>query len=222
MSQSVMILFISIGLLLTFLFVIIPAFFNFVTNVLNSGSPFQETDEIPPQIPIISAPVSATSSAQLKLSGFGEPESEVIVVLNGSKLDEVIVSEEGEFSLELSLEDGENTIAAYSRDAAENESSLSREYTTVFDNSPPKLEDISPEDGSLIETRENQSIQITGLTDEESGVRIYINERLVFPKPDGTFSYTYRLEEGENPIKIVARDQAGNENTAEVTYTFEF
>lgn len=221
LSQSIIMIGVAVVLFLTFIFVIIPNFFNFVSNFLDSSTPFQEVDDIAPQIPIISAPVSATNSAQLSISGYGEPESEVILVQNGMKKDAIKIAEDGSFSFDLQLEEGENKISAYSVDAAENESAVTKEYITVLDTNAPSIEISDPADGSSFETRSNQSITITGKTDDnDAGVKVYINGRLVFPKSDGTFSYTYRLEEGENKLEVLAQDKAGNSNKIEVTYSF--
>lgn len=221
MSQSIMMIGVAIVLFFTFIFVIIPNFFNFITNFLDSSTPFQETDETAPQIPIVSAPINATNSAELKITGYGEPESFVIFVINGEKQEKVTISEEGSFEVPIILEDGENKISAYSIDEAKNESSTTKDYITLFDNKAPSIEIIEPADGSKFETRANQSISINGKTDEdEVGTKIYINDRVVFPKADGSFSYTYRLNEGENKLEIRAQDKAGNSNKLEVTYNF--
>lgn len=220
LSQSFMMIGIAVILLFAFIFVIIPNFFNFVTNFLNTATPFQEVDDIPPQIPIVSAPVNATNSAQLSISGFGEPDAEVIFTLNGTKEDAVVIQADGSFKVELQLEEGENRIAAYSIDKAKNESSVTREYSTLLDTTAPKIELTEPADGTKFETRANQSITLTGMTDEDTSTRVYVNDKLVFPKADGSFSYTYRLEEGENKLTIGAQDKAGNSNQIEVTYNF--
>jgi bacillopeptidase F len=221
MSQSIMMIGIAVVLFFTFIFVIIPNFFNFISNFLDSSNPFQEADVVAPQIPIISAPVSATSSAQLKISGFGEPKSSIIFVLNGAKEDKITVGEDGAFETDLTLDEGENKISAYSTDEAENESAVTKEYVVVFDAKPPSIEVIEPADGTKFETRANQTITIKGKTDDnDPGIKIYVAGRLVFPKDDGTFSYSYSLKEGENKIEIIAQDKAGNTNKTEVTYTF--
>ena len=222
LSQSVIMIIVAILLLLAFLFVILPSFIGFVTNVLNSSSPFQETDEIPPQIPIISAPVSATNSAELSISGFGEPESDVIIILNGSKEDEIQIADDGTFSVPLTLSEGNNSVSAYSRDAAENESPVTREYTTKLDTQDPELTITEPEDGTEIQGRGNQMLTIQGTTDKDTTVRVYVNDRIVFPKADGTWKYDFRLSEGENKLNIRAVDAAGNETDTEVTYKFSF
>jgi len=223
MSQSIMMIAVAFVLFFTFIFVIIPNFFNFITNFLDSSTPFQEVDDIAPQIPIISAPINATNSAQINISGFGEPESSVIFVINGSKQDKITINEDGSFEVPITLESGENKISAYSVDEAENESSTTKDYITIFDNKPPSIEIIDPEDGASFETRSKQSITIQGKTDEnEIGTKVYINDRVVFPKEDGSFSYTYRLDEGENLLEVKAQDKAGNTNKIEVMYKFSF
>jgi len=220
LSQSFMMIGVALILLLAFIFIIIPNFFNFVTNFLNTSTPFQEVDDIPPQIPIISAPVNATNSAQLSISGFGEPEAEVIFILNGTKDDAVVIQADGSFEVGLEIEEGENRISAYSIDKAKNESSITRDYTTILDTVAPQIQLIEPEDGAEFETRANQSITLRGMTDEDTSTRVYVNDKLVFPKADGSFSYTYRLDEGENKLIIRAQDKAGNANEIEVIYNF--
>lgn len=221
MSQSIMMIIVAIALFLTFIFVIIPNFFNFITNFLDSSTPFQEVDDIAPQIPIISAPANATNSGQIKISGYGEPEASVIFVINGSKQDKITILEDGSFEAPINLEEGENKISAYSVDAAENESSQTKDYITFFDTKAPNIEITEPEDGASFETRNNQSITIKGKTGEdELGTKIYINDRVVFPKEDGSFSYTLRLNEGENLVEVRAQDKAGNSNKLELKYNF--
>lgn len=219
--QSVLMIIVALVLFLTFIFVIIPGFFNVVTNFLDSSSPFQEVDDIAPQIPIISAPVVATNNAQLTISGYGEPESFVIFILNGAKQDRVQINNEGAFEVSITLVDGENKISAYSTDQVENESSVTREYIVLLDTKPPSIEVTDPKDGSSFETSSNQSIIIKGTVGEnEEGTKVFINERTVYPENDGTFSYTYNLKEGENKLEVTAIDKAGNSNKTEVTYSF--
>ena len=220
-AQSIIMIAVAIILFFAFIFVIIPGFFNLFTNFLDSSSPFQETDTIPPQIPIVSAPISATNSAQLKVTGFGEPESFVIFVLNGSKQEKVKIATDGSFEVPITLTEGENVLRAYGVDDAQNESATTKDYVTLFDTTAPILEITEPTDGTKFESRANESVTIQGKTDDgETGTRIYINDRVVFPKDDGTFSYTYRLSEGENKLQIKALDRAGNSSELEITYFF--
>ena len=207
-NQAIIMVVVSIVILLTFIFVIIPGFFKITENFFDSSTPFQQVDEIAPQVPIVSAPMVATSSANIKITGFGEPESELILILNGRKSDSIEIESDGSFEIGLVLEEGDNTISAYSIDKAGNESSVTREYKTLLDSKAPELEIIEPSDGSLFESRANQSITLKGKTDADA--KIYVNKRVVFPNSDGEFEYTLRLEEGENKVEVLAEDKAKN------------
>lgn len=220
-SQSVLFILAAFIILLAFIFVIIPGFFGLISKFLDSSSPFQEVDEIAPQIPILSAPVSATNSAQIKISGYGEPESDVIFILNGVKMSAEKIKDDGSFEVPITLDEGENKITAYSIDAAKNESVLTREYISILDTKAPQIEALEPADKSSFESRANQSVTIIGEINEDTDAKVYINGRVVFPKADGKFSYVFRLEEGDNKIEIIAQDKAGNESKQELLYTFK-
>lgn len=220
-TQSVVYIVAALLILLIFIFVVIPGFFGLITKFLDSSNPFQEVDKIAPQIPILSAPISATNSAQIKISGYGEPESEVIFVLNGVKMTAEKIKDDGSFEVPITLDEGENKITAYSVDAAKNESVLTKEYISILDTKAPQIESLEPKDKSSFESRANQSVTITGEINEDTEAKIYINGRVVFPKADGKFSYIFRLNEGENKIEVIAQDKAGNESKQELLYTFK-
>lgn len=207
---------VAVIIVMTFIFVIVPGFLAIVDRLLGTN-PFQEEDSFPPQVPIIAPPVSATNSASLKLTGYGEAESEVTLVLNGFKSGSVVISEDGTFELNLNLEEGENTIELYSTDAAGNESNTTKTYVTTLDTENPELVIEQPEDGATLVGTTNQNYEIKGTT--QPGSKVYINERLVLPNSDGEFSHRFRLAEGENKLEIRSVDQAGNETQQEITVT---
>lgn len=217
--QTVILLLVAFVVLLAFIFIVIPGFFKITGDFFDSSTPFQQVDNIAPQVPIISAPPTATSSANLKITGFGEPESDLILVVNGKKDDSIKISDDGSFEIGLILDEGENLISAYSVDEAKNESSITREYKTLLDTEAPKLEIIEPADGSSFESRSKQSINLIGKTD--SGAKIYINKRVVFPNDDGEFEHTILLVEGDNKIEVQAEDKAKNSTKLELTYHFK-
>jgi hypothetical protein len=220
LTQSILMILGAIITLLIFISVILPGFFGLIARIFDSPIGFIETDRLPPQAPIISAPVSATNSASLVVYGFAEPEGEVVFVLNNKNQDPTPTDDEGAFSYELILTEGPNRITAFSIDEDGNESVKTREYLTILDTQPPEIEIIEPENGSVFESRTNQSVTIKGTTDEGGDVRLYINGRVVFPNDNGEFSHTLMLEEGENKIEIRAEDKAGNESVLELTYHF--
>lgn len=216
--QTLALLGLAVSVLLLFVFVIVPIFINGFNSFLDNSNPFEPKDTIPPQVPILSAPVDATHSAQIAVSGFGEPESKVIFVVNGEKHDERTIAEDGTFEVWVDLIEGENTIAAYSVDAAGNESELSKTFTTLHDITPPLLDVSSIEDGLVVETRKNQNFTVSGVTDPDA--KVFINGRIVFPNSQGEFKQMVLLVEGENILAIEAVDLAGNKTATEKKVTY--
>lgn len=220
LAQTFMYIGIAIVVLVMFIFLILPGFFSLITKLFDSSTPFAPEDKIPPQVPIISAPVPATNSASLKITGFGEPKSDLIFVLNNRNMSPEKIKEDGSFEKEITLELGENVLRAYSIDEAKNESSVTKDYKISYDNAPPELANIEPANDSSFETKNNQNITIKGEVKDETEVKIYINKRLVLPK-EGKFSYDLRLNEGENKIEIEAIDKALNTTKQELIYKFK-
>lgn len=209
----------AIGVIVIFIYVILPSFIKILNVILGDSSSVEITDDIPPQAPVISAPLEATSSARIKINGFSEPNSQVVFVLNGQKSDQFSVEDDGSFENELNLDQGENSLTLYAIDEAGNESNATKNYIIVFDNQPPLLEISSPNDGETIVGKNNQNLVVSGKTEPDA--KVYIDEKVTFPNTEGNFSYTFRLEEGENLITVEAIDKGGNVARSELSINFD-
>ena len=201
------------------LFFILPRSINFLFKFIDSGQ-VEEDSSPPPQVPVIKAPDDATKEKLLTVTGFGEAGSEVVLVLNGEEVSRLDIGDDGGFSFEIELMDGENKIAAFSINDQDKESALSREYAVTLDTETPTIVIDSPKDGAVIELRENQLTTIQGVTEPQA--KVYVNDRLTMAKSDGKFSIQYQLQEGENKIRIRAIDKAGNELMKEIIVQFRF
>lgn len=213
-------IFLAIVILLFFIFVLLPGGVRLFFSILDSNTGLDTSDTIPPQVPILSSPVDATYSATIRLEGFAEPKSKVVVVLDGEKHSEVTVKDDGSFDYDLDLAEGENTFTLYSTDEAENESALTSDYMVLYDNESPIVDIESPENGAVIEAKKNQNLTVTGNT--EPGAKLLLNDRLVYVKSDGSFSSTFLLTEGENLLKFDATDKAGNTSQTEIKVEFKY
>lgn len=218
-EQTLVIAAIAILVLLAFLFFILPQVVRFAATVLDRNPIAEPGDTIPPQPPVLSAPVSATNSALLPISGVGEAKAEAVLVLNGSELERLDINDEGDFSFDVPLSEGENVLLVYSVDEAGNESIKTKEYKVMLDTEAPTITIEEPTDGTTIELRKNQNVLIKGTT--ESNAQVYINDRLVYARSDGSFNTTHQLQEGENKLSIRAVDQAGNQTEQSLTVTFK-
>lgn len=209
----------AIAVIVIFIYVILPSFIKILNVILGDSSSVEISDDIPPQAPVISAPLEATSSATIKITGFSEPNSQVVFVLNGEKSDEFAVEDDGSFENELTLDQGENSLTLYAIDEAGNESNATKSYVIVFDNQPPMLEVSSPIDGEIIVGKNNQILSVSGKTEPEA--KVYVNGKVTFPNTEGNFTYTFRLEEGENIITVESIDEGGNVARSELTVSFD-
>lgn len=219
-QQTALIIFLILILILGFLFLILPNIVRVAFNVLDGDVITNSTDDIPPQTPILNAPVEATYSATIKLSGFGEAKSEVVLVLNGNEAEKQIIDDDGTFELETQLTEGENTIATYAIDKAKNESLSSKKYYITLDTQVPSIEIETPENNSRITLRKNQITTVKGTAEPNS--KVYIENRLSFADSEGNFSGTYSLTEGDNKITVKAVDKAGNTSELELLVNFAY
>ena len=216
--QTVLYIGIAILAIGLFVFVIVPNFLKFIANRGANDASFNLTDEIPPQVPVLSAPPDATFSATLSLKGFAENDSQVVILVNGTEASRVAAGTDGTFTAEAALTAGENTISAYSIDTNNNESNPSKTYAVTYDNEPPKLEVSEPVADQQFEQQKNQVITIKGMS--APNARITVNGRLAFAGVDGAFSTTYQLQEGDNLLTIEALDKAGNKARQELTVKY--
>ena len=219
-QQTAVIIFLILALILGFLFFILPNIVRVAFNVLDGDTITENSDTIPPQVPILEAPVEATFSGTVKLRGYGEPKSTIKLVLNGEESDQQTVSDEGDFELTAELTEGENSITAYAIDEAKNESLTSKKYTVILDTENPTIEIEEPTDGARITLRKNQITTVKGIT--EPNAKVFIGGRLSFANSEGSFAGSYSLQEGDNEIEVRAVDKAGNETIQKLTLNFAY
>jgi len=217
-KQTAILIAVAFLILIVFIFAVIPGLIRLTSLFIDTGVPTVSDDTVPPRPPTISAPVSATFSGTIAVSGFSEANSEVVLVLNGDEADRTDVSDQGSFTLDISLQEDENQLRFYAIDGAGNESDISRTYSVTYDATPPTIELESPQDGQQFELRKNQTIDVKGKTEPNS--KVFLNDRLIFAQSDGGFSTTFQLQEGENKLTFKAIDQAGNDRQHEITVSF--
>lgn len=218
LKQTAYFTFVAVVIILAFIFVILPGFLAILNKFLNTNL-LEEADTLPPQVPIVSAPANITNKANLTVDGYGEPGSDVFLMLNAIKSGETTVSDEGQFSFEFKLTEGENTIEFYSVDKAGNQSNNTRTYTAVLDTENPDIEISEPQDGATFNGLSGRNITLRGKTDPS--IRVNANGRQTFATSEGDFSLPVELQEGENTLEIKAIDQAGNESERTITVSLK-
>jgi hypothetical protein len=207
----------AVGLLIIFLLVILPTIIKFMAG--SDLGVVDSDDTIPPQTPMLSAPVPATNSATLALSGFTEAKATVYLINGGQRTDEKTTDDQGSFVFDISLNQGENHLSVVAADEAGNESAASREFVVIYDNESPMLELKDLTNGQEIVGKDKQSLTIAGKTEPKA--RVTVNDRLTTATSEGDFSLIYRLNEGENELKFKVMDQAGNQYEMSIKVLFK-
>jgi hypothetical protein len=200
----------------------VPAIINmavFLGDLKASGEPIGQEDTLPPSTPILSNLPIATTSASLTVNGYTETDAGVKLYRSGAELAETLADESGNFEfLNVLLLKDQNTFYAVATDLAGNESNQSNRVSVIYDTDAPELTIDSPSDGADFYGETRRTITVNGSCDPNSEVKV--NQYSVVVSSTGLYSTTVRLEEGNNEIKVVAIDNAGNqtEQTVKVNY----
>ena len=188
-----------------------------LSNLSTRDQTFDQRDRLAPPPPTLVGIPQATNSAKLNIRGFTEAGATVTLFLNGHERGSQLADSNGQVIFEkVVLETGENEIYAQARDPAGNESRPSTTYKIIVDHQPPKLEVTEPEDDTIIKEEEDEQAFVVIRGKVEEGATVSVNNHQAIVREEGNFEYRLLLtEEGENTIKIVAKDQAGNKTTVE-------
>lgn len=189
-----------------------------VLTFLPGGDSSKNTgDVIPPFPPRLEGIPVATNSAQIKLTGFSEPESNVEIFLNGALAKKLSVDASGRFEIEnFSLTYGTNKLQLKALDKAQN-TSPQAVVEILFDNTSPSLEISEPATGTVFFGQSNL-VKIAGKTDPETTVLVGGFWAIV--DAEGNFSLSYPAASGENKLEVVAQDTAGNQTKKNLVIYF--
>lgn len=209
----------GIVIIILFMAVLMPAAVRLFFKIIDGNKAPGITDTLPPQVPVLSLPYQATNSATIALTGFGEANSKVSLVVNSSPVATIDVGGDGQFKQDLRLEKGDNDLVVYGTDAAGNESTQSNPYHVFMDDEALKIDVSEPTSPAEIVGKKNQQLMIKGKT--KPNTKVYVNDRLNNVKEDGSFEILYPLAEGENTLKLHGVDKASNTVELELKVTFK-
>lgn len=167
--------------------------------------------------PTLNPVTSATNSARIIISGKSSKETTIELFVNDDLQDEIETDKDGNFAFTPDLKSGRNEIKARAT-KDDKKSDFSVTFTVMYTNSAPLLEVSSPTEGQTYKKDQNTA-SVQGKTDP--GVTITVNGFWAVIDETNNFSYNLPLQNGDNEIRIVAIDQAGNksEKTVRVNYS---
>jgi len=183
-----------------------------------SGMRTVELDTTGPSV-VIDSPASSSvvGTAGVTVSGTVDDPgvSSVLLVINGGAPKTVPVVA-GQFSQNVTLVPGLNTMTAAATDAAGNTSSTATPTTITFDNTKPTVTVTAP--ANMLVTK-NATQAVIGTVSDPSITQatVYVNgavQKTISVAPDGSFNATALLIAGSNTVEVRASDGAGNTGTS--------
>ncbi|MDP2873751.1 MAG: hypothetical protein Q8N84_00385 [bacterium] len=206
-----------IGIIMYFWVVAVMANIDTLWGLFPNNEP-QTTTVAPPHSPFLSSLPKYTKNKTVTIKGYAEEGVTIKLMVNGAEHSKNLADKEGAFIFDaVELVEGENQVFAVALNSTLTLSAPSPTTTIVYTNKPPKLEMETPKENQSLIQKEN-SFLVSGLTDKDCLVTV--NDHRAIVDLTGKFTLTVYLTEGVNKIKILAKDQAGNEATIERTVTY--
>ncbi len=157
----------------------------------------------------------ATSSAAIKITGTAPDNATIYVYVNNVQKRKLL-SENGTFQTKLSLTRTENSIYVEAQNPKTGESKRSTTYTVILIKEGPILSIESPVDNQIVA---QSSITVKGSVSADTTVTV--NGVPTVINGSGGFSQEISLNTGENKIRVIATDIAGNTKEAVLTIIYE-
>lgn len=215
--KGILYIFLTISVVVLLVFLGIPLIIRmaaFLGEFNKTNSPIEKSDVTPPAPPSFLNVEEYTNKKTIDIKGTSEPGATISIELNGIE-DQTIADRNGDFSLTVKLLDGVNDLSAKAIDENGNESAVTQNFQITYDNVPPEIDFLAPNDGAQFYGSKEQKVLIEGKTEVDASLRI--NDRFVAVNPDGTFRYDVTLNEGDNNFVAVATDNAGNRSEEGIT-----
>ncbi len=199
-----------------------PRWIDFITSVVNQNEKVMVVENEALLPPTLQALPEYVNTPTPEIRGTAMSGKIVELFLDGSKLGETVSSKDGQFIFvpREKIADGKHKLTAQLREG-KNESSLSLSVVFVVDTTPPDLVIESPEDGAKLSFGPDEELVTEVKGQSEAGVEIRVNDRLAKVDIDGSFTVMVPLQKGENTLKAVSVDKAGNSTEKKIKVTAE-
>lgn len=198
----------------------VPALVEFakLTGSREEDLPVEEEELIVVLPPYITTDFTATNSAEITLEGIAEDGDSVKLYREGKLVDEVDIDSDGNFIFTgIELKEGKNSFKLKAI-LNQKESRFSDPIVITYRKEAPELSIDYPSEGQSISNKDGNRLQIEGTTDPD--VKVTINGSQAIVDPEGTFKHTIPISGGENTIKAIATDEAGNKTELERKFTY--
>src|SRR5699024_9686346 len=172
------------------------------------------------EAPVISSPTEdfITNESDVTIEGTASPTTTIELQSNGEAVDSVEVGDDGEFSFDRELVEGENEFVAVSKlDGAT--TGESDPVVVTLDTEAPELTIDNPVDG---DKSNRETVTVEGTVQDDHLDYVEVNGQKADVNDDGQYSKRILLDNGENVIEVVAADEADNTTTETVTLDVKY
>jgi hypothetical protein len=185
-------------------------------------------DTTPPAAPNITQPAARVSSSPTNVTGSAEGNATIYVYVNGSFVASANANSSGNFTAEVPLAEGNNSIRARARDIAGNLGSLSSTVYVFLDTVPPVITSLTPSDRNYTNARRPN---ITARFEDSSGISspsigMVFNGSSVTPTYNATaktVNYTppTNLTDGIYLVSLSVNDTLNNSASSSWSFTVD-
>lgn len=207
--QGMIAIVVGILLLIFFVFVLIPVFFDGAVRFARRGgkSSTAVADTLPPQRPVLTPLSDHSKETNFEVKGFTEAKAHVSLLVDGSESSTSQADNDGAFTFAFTMSEGEHEVWVVAEDESKNMVESER-YPVIVDTTTPTLSIESPQSGAVFTLPRERVLSIKGKASEKGTV--FINGSRVTTAEDGAFSSSLTLGNGGNEITFRVEDLAGN------------
>ncbi len=164
--------------------------------------------------PSLNPVASATNKPQVDVSGYAQKNLTIVLYVNNQLMDKTSTTDNGQFHFpSVALHAGQNTITVKAE--SNNKQSVDSNADTIsYLKNPPSLAISQPQDGQGFSKDSSPTVSVQGQTD--SSAKVTVNGAWAIVDDLGKYNYLYTLKDGDNDIKVIATDDAGNQTTKEI------
>lgn len=159
-----------------------------------------------------------TGEEEVSIEGTATTDTDMKLMNGDEEIDVVTVTEDGAFSLDATLDEGDNELTAVTL-VDDEETEISDAVTVTLDTVAPELSIDKPADG---EKTNRETVTVEGTAKDEHLESVTVNGEEATVDDDGSYSKRILLDNGENDIEVIAKDEAGNETSETVTLDVKY
>ncbi|MCM3639110.1 S8 family serine peptidase [Sporosarcina luteola] len=170
--------------------------------------------------PMITSPETGTvtNDENIVIEGTATPTTTISLQNNGEEVDSVVIGNDGKFSFQTVLTEGDNEFTAVSLLDAR-KTGTSSPVTVILDTRKPELTITNPKNG---ETTNRETVTVEGTVTDDHLKSLTVNGQQATVSENGTYSKRILLDDGVNTITVIATDAAGNETIQTVSVTAKY